>query len=98
MKLISISPSTRKDKKLVAIFERDNGRTLRTHFGQRGHQTTPSTKIRNEESCTEIVMKGIWTREIPPGQGTFLGTCCGENPQVYKRILNSLNECLTYKK
>ena len=35
-KLISVSPSTRKDKKLVAIFEMENGRLKRTHFGQRG--------------------------------------------------------------
>lgn len=36
MKLISIKPSTNKDKKLMATFERDNGRTITTHFGQAG--------------------------------------------------------------
>ena len=33
MKLISIKPSTNKDKKLMATFERDNGRQVTTHFG-----------------------------------------------------------------
>lgn len=36
MKLISIKPSTNKDKKLMAKFEKDNGRTVTTHFGQVG--------------------------------------------------------------
>lgn len=36
MKLISIKPSSNKDKKLMAKFERDNGRTITTHFGQAG--------------------------------------------------------------
>lgn len=35
MKLISIKPSSNKDKKLMATFERDNGRTVTTHFGQK---------------------------------------------------------------
>lgn len=36
MKLISIKPSSNSDKKLMAKFERDNGRTVTTHFGQAG--------------------------------------------------------------
>ena len=36
MKLISIKPSTNKDKKLMATFERDNGRQVTTHFGASG--------------------------------------------------------------
>ena len=37
MKLISIKPSTNKDKKLMATFERDNGRQVTTHFGSKGY-------------------------------------------------------------
>ena len=37
MKLISIKPSTNKDKKLMATFERDNGRQVTTHFGASGY-------------------------------------------------------------
>ena len=36
MKLVSIKPSTNSDKKLMATFERDNGRTITTHFGAKG--------------------------------------------------------------
>lgn len=37
MKLISIKPSTNKDKKLMATFEKDNGRQVTTHFGSKGY-------------------------------------------------------------
>jgi hypothetical protein len=33
MKLISVEKSTRPEKKLMAVFEQDNGRTKTTHFG-----------------------------------------------------------------
>ena len=36
MKLISITPSTKADKKLMAKFETDTGRTRSTHFGAKG--------------------------------------------------------------
>lgn len=37
MKLLSIKPSTNKDKKLMATFQRDNGRQITTHFGATGY-------------------------------------------------------------
>jgi hypothetical protein len=36
MKLISIKPSSKPDKKYMAVFETDNGRTKTTHFGSAG--------------------------------------------------------------
>jgi len=36
MRLVSIKPSTNSDKKLMATFERYNGRTITTHFGAKG--------------------------------------------------------------
>jgi hypothetical protein len=36
MKLISIKPSTKPEKKYMATFQTDNGRTKTTHFGQAG--------------------------------------------------------------
>jgi len=36
MKLLSIKPSTKADKKLMATFQNDNGRTKTTHFGASG--------------------------------------------------------------
>ena len=35
MKLVSVKPSSNVDKKLMATFEQDNGRTITTHFGAR---------------------------------------------------------------
>lgn len=37
MKLLSIKPSTKADKKYMAIFETDAGRTKTTHFGAAGY-------------------------------------------------------------
>jgi|TARA_R100000479_G_C6347286_1_gene187735 hypothetical protein len=36
MKLLEIKKSTKSGKKLMAIFEKDNGRTKTIHFGQEG--------------------------------------------------------------
>lgn len=36
MKLLKISSSTNSDKKMMAVFERDNGRQITTHFGAKG--------------------------------------------------------------
>jgi hypothetical protein len=36
MKLLSVKQSTKADKKLMATFENDNGRTKTTHFGASG--------------------------------------------------------------
>jgi hypothetical protein len=36
MKLVSIKPSTKPEKKYMATFETDNGRTKTTHFGAAG--------------------------------------------------------------
>jgi hypothetical protein len=36
MKLISIKPSTKPEKKYMATFETDSGRTKTTHFGAAG--------------------------------------------------------------
>lgn len=36
MKLLSITQSSKPDKKLMAVFEQDNGRKKTTHFGASG--------------------------------------------------------------
>jgi len=36
MKLLKLGASTRPDKKLMAVFEMDTGRTKTTHFGAKG--------------------------------------------------------------
>jgi Family of unknown function (DUF5754) len=47
MKLISIKPSTKPEKKYMATFEKDNGRTKTTHFGAAGMDDY--TKTHNKE-------------------------------------------------
>ena len=36
MKLLSVTPSPKEDKKWKAVFQQDNGRTKTTHFGAKG--------------------------------------------------------------
>jgi hypothetical protein len=49
MKLISIKPSTNSDKKLMATFERDNGRQITTHFGASGYMDYTKYYKQNKE-------------------------------------------------
>jgi hypothetical protein len=49
MKLISIKPSTNSDKKLMATFERDNGRQITTHFGSSSHMDFTKYSKQNKE-------------------------------------------------
>jgi hypothetical protein len=37
VRLVAISPSSKRDKKLMAVFRARNGRTLTRHFGAQGH-------------------------------------------------------------
>jgi len=41
---VSIKPSTKPNKKLMAVFTRDNGRTKTTHFGASGMDDYTITK------------------------------------------------------
>ena len=49
MKLISIKPSTNKDKKLMATFEKPNGRQITTHFGASGYMDYTKYYKQNKE-------------------------------------------------
>jgi hypothetical protein len=49
MKLISIKPSTNKDKKLMATFEKPNGRQTTTHFGASGYMDYTKYYKQNKE-------------------------------------------------
>jgi len=44
MKLLSVKPSTKSDKKYMATFENENGRTKTTHFGASGMDDFLHTK------------------------------------------------------
>jgi len=51
MKLISIKPSTKAGKKLMATFEKDNGRTKTTHFGATGYDDFIKSKSEVKKSA-----------------------------------------------
>ena len=39
LKLITVTPSDRREKKYKAVFEKKNGKTLTRHFGQKNSST-----------------------------------------------------------
>ena len=59
MKLIEIKPSTRKDKKYMAIFQLDDERAVTTHFGSKGMRDY--TEINNPKS--KFYIKKVKERE-----------------------------------
>jgi hypothetical protein len=50
MTKVSIKPSTKPDKKLMATFTRDNGRTKSTHFGSAGMDDYTLTKDKEQRA------------------------------------------------
>jgi hypothetical protein len=48
MKLIKIVESTKPDKKMMAVFENENGRTKTIHFGSRGMDDFTLTKDKEQ--------------------------------------------------
>ena len=68
MKLISIKPSTKSDKKLQATFE-NNGRTKTVHFGQK--TADDYTKTRDEEQKKRYLARHRanenWNKPDSPG-------------------------------
>ena len=47
---VKITKSTKPDKKLMAIFQLDNGRTKTTHFGQAGADDYTLTKDKEQRT------------------------------------------------
>jgi hypothetical protein len=47
---MTIKPSTKPDKKLMAIFTKDNGRTKTTHFGAKGMDDYTKTKDKEQRA------------------------------------------------
>jgi hypothetical protein len=48
MKLLTIEPSSKPDKKLMAIFQTDSGRKKTTHFGAKGMDDYTITKDKEQ--------------------------------------------------
>ena len=49
MKLVEIKPSSRSGKKLMAVFKKDDGKTITTHFGQAGARDFTLINDKNSE-------------------------------------------------
>ena len=92
MKLLSVTPSTKADKKLMAKFETDTGRTKTVHFGAKGMDDY--TKTHDKEQRTRYRTrhaKDLATRD--PTKAGFLSyyilwgdsTNLQQNISSYKR-------------
>ncbi len=49
MKMV-VKPSTKSNKKLMAVFTKDNGRTKTTHFGAKGMDDYTKTKNKEQRA------------------------------------------------
>ena len=75
MKLLQIKPSTRKDKKLMAVFEYPNGKTQTIHFGADGYKDytiyyKENPKLANEKKKNYIARHSVnenWREPDNPG-------------------------------
>jgi hypothetical protein len=94
MKMV-VKRSTKPDKKYMAIFTRDNGRTKTTHFGQRGATDYLLSKDKERRSrYRQRHKKDLKTKD--PTMAGFLSyyllwgdsTSLRSNIQSYKRRFN----------
>ena len=94
MKMV-IKRSTKPDKKYMAIFTKDNGRTKTTHFGQRGATDYLLSKDKERRSrYRQRHKKDLKTKD--PTRAGFLSyyllwgdsTSLRSNIQSYKRRFN----------
>lgn len=68
MKLISIKPSTRADKKLTAIFLSDSGPTI-IHFGSKGSKTFLDhlDEVKKQNYIKRHQVRENWDDPLTPG-------------------------------
>ena len=92
---MTIKPSTKPNKKLMAVFTKDNGRTKTTHFGAKGMDDYTITKDKERRRLyRERHKKDLSTKD--PTRAGFLSyyilwgdsTSRQENIKNYKRRFN----------
>ena len=95
MKLVRLEKSDRPEKKYMATFESDSGRTKTTHFGAAGMDDYTLTKDKEQrERYRERHQKDLRTRD--PSRAGFLSmeilwgptTSVMKNLEIYKRKYN----------
>ena len=95
MTKVVIKKSDKPDKKLVAIFTRDNGRTKTTHFGAKGMDDYTITKDKQQRAR----YRSRHQKDLQTGDYTRAGflsyyilwgnsTSRAENIKAYKRRFN----------
>jgi hypothetical protein len=69
MKLLSVGPSTKADKKLMAKFETDTGRIKHVHFGAKGMDDYTKTHDREQRTRyrTRHAKNENWNDPTTPG-------------------------------
>lgn len=69
MKLLSIKPSTKADKKYMATFEGDSGRTKTVHFGAAGAEdyTMHKDPERKQRYLDRHKARESWNKADTPG-------------------------------
>ena len=69
MKLVSITPSDKSDKKLKAVFETDTGRTKTVHFGAKGMDdyTITHDKEAQKRYLARHAKREDWNNPVSPG-------------------------------
>jgi len=92
---MTIKPSTKPGKKLMAVFTKDNGRTKTTHFGAKGMDDYTITKDKERRRLyRERHKKDLSTKD--PTRAGFLSyyilwgdsTSRAENIKNYKKRFN----------
>ena len=92
---MTIKPSTKPNKKLMAVFTKDNGRTKTTHFGAKGMDDYTITKDKERRRLyRERHKKDLTTKD--PTRAGFLSyyilwgdsTSRAENIKNYKKRFN----------
>lgn len=69
MKLLSVSASDKPDKKLMAVFQQDNGRKKITHFGQ----ATADDYTRNHDKEQRERYRSRHAKDLDTGDPTRAG-------------------------
>ncbi len=95
MKLLKISKSDKPEKKYVAVFEKDNGKTKKTYFGQAGADDYTITKDKERRRLyRERHQKDLSTNDpTRAGHLAFFllwgdSTSLNENIKNYKKKFN----------
>ena len=92
---MTIKPSTKPNKKLMAVFTKDNGRTKTTHFGAKGMDDYTITKNKEQRArYRSRHQKDLQTKD--PTRAGFLSyyilwgdsTSRQENIKNYKKRFN----------